>query len=271
MSSFFNKFDKIPYSSSHIPATNIPNIYKHVIANSDLLDDITLYKFYRISQGERPDQLSQKLYGTSDFHWVFFIINTHLKQGLGNWPLNQVDFEEYLAEEFSGTVVNTRPKFIRNSDGILISIDNSVAGRFQIGEPVTGILSGASGTIIGKDPNLQQLIIGDVTGEFRENELVRGELSGDTISTYEVFKYVDAPKEYHDPEGRVVDNALFIGGSTDGLVRGGHNPNTLEAKSYRECEEALNEARSNIRIIKPDYIHQFVTRFEDLLKDANIN
>jgi hypothetical protein len=49
----------------------------------------------------RPDVLSSKLYGTPDFHWSFFIINTALKQaGLSSWPKGIAELENFIFEKY---------------------------------------------------------------------------------------------------------------------------------------------------------------------------
>lgn len=265
--SFFSKFPKVPYDIFNKGSTeNIINIFKHVkVADSSLVDDISLYKFYEIPNGARPDQVSQQLYKTPDYYWTFFLINDHLKAGLGAWPLSPIEFERYMETEYDGTVINTRAKYIRNSDGILIRIENSISGRFQIGETVTGLLSGAKGTVFAKDASYQQLIVRDVTGTFQVPEIVRGDISGDTISTNAVFPYQLAPKYYTDASGNVVDNSEFIGSSLDGEFSGGF-PNTLmNVVTHREFEEQKNDNNAKIRVIKPEAIRDFVDRFEELI------
>jgi hypothetical protein len=42
-------------------------------------DDAAFYTYYDIQNGDRPDQVSQKLYGRSDLHWTFAIMNDFTK------------------------------------------------------------------------------------------------------------------------------------------------------------------------------------------------
>lgn len=269
--SFFSKFPKTEYDIFNRGVTDqITNIFRYVHVPIDQLDEVSAYKNYVIKDGARPDQVSLELYGTDRYYWTFFLINDHLKNGLGAWPLSDVEFERYMAEEYEGVVINTRAKYIRNSDDLLIRIEDSVSGRFQIGETVTGILSGATGTIVAKDPSYQQIVVQNVQGTFQKNELIRGNTTLDVITSFEVFPYQLAPRYYLDENGQISDNSLFIGTSDDGLFSGGKFFEQLTVVTNREFEEELNEKNARIRVVRPEIIDDFASRYEDLLNARNI-
>ena len=117
---------------------------------------------------------------------------------------------------------------------------------------------------------MNQLIIQNVTGAFIGNptliqnttEQISGSTSSDTVSTYQAFKYADAPYYYYDEsdvDKKPVTNAIFI--------PGGVAESNLAYKTYREHEFELNEERSKIRYVDPNYIEQFVNDFEELLNE----
>ena len=41
----------------------------------NFVDEISAYRYFEISNGERPDIVSQRLYNTPNYHWTFFILN----------------------------------------------------------------------------------------------------------------------------------------------------------------------------------------------------
>jgi len=99
---FFSKFPKIGYDidgdGTFLSLTNIVN---NVNVNSLYADESTYYTFYEISDGERPDIVSYKLYGDPGYHWTFFIINNEMRNGLSDaWPLSNQQFERMLANEY---------------------------------------------------------------------------------------------------------------------------------------------------------------------------
>ena len=72
---FFKQFPKVEYDFNRTGVKqNMVDIYRHVKPLDSFLDNTSAYKFYEVINGERPDIVSQRLYGTSDFYWTFFVI-----------------------------------------------------------------------------------------------------------------------------------------------------------------------------------------------------
>lgn len=98
---FFSKFPLSSYEFSDKEKTVITDLFRYVSAEDKKLDGIINYTYYSVPEGMRPDVLSSKLYGTPDFHWTFFIINTALKQaGLSSWPKGIAELENFIFEKY---------------------------------------------------------------------------------------------------------------------------------------------------------------------------
>ena len=98
--SFFKQFPKTNYSFQSNQPTSIVDLFRHVDVNNRLASDISSYTYYEIEEGERPDNVSQKLYGTPDFYWTFFIINENLKNGIDDWPKSDAAIEAEFQLEY---------------------------------------------------------------------------------------------------------------------------------------------------------------------------
>jgi hypothetical protein len=267
--SYFKKFPTIKYDYEKNGALrDIISIYKSIRVPKQLLDDSSLYTFYNIENGERPDIISSKLYGTPEYYWTFFIINDFLHDGMRVWPMSQELLEDYMKTEYDGFVITTNPVIVRNTDGLITEFRNSLAGRFTLGEQIVGSISGACGQLFKKSIDMNQLVVRSCQGRFigdpssinQPRELVVGQDSGDSVDTYRVYDYIDAPNYYYikgDPEKRPADNGIF--------VRGGIPETNLEFVSNRQFLFEQNEQRSRIRVINPDVIAQFAENFKDLI------
>ena len=111
--SFFRNFPKTDYDFlGNGVQTRIIDLFRFVKPNEQFTDELAFYSYYEIQEGDRPDVVSQKLYGTPEYYWTFFIINEHLRTGLSSWPLSSDEFEKYMAEEYPGVVVTCRPKYV---------------------------------------------------------------------------------------------------------------------------------------------------------------
>ena len=87
MPNFFKEFPLVRYRFGD---NEFPVYFQNMSTYVDLLEEVkTQVAFYQkitIEEGERPDTLSYKLYGTSNYYWTFFMMNEHLKES--GWPLN---------------------------------------------------------------------------------------------------------------------------------------------------------------------------------------
>ena len=266
---FFSQFPKIDYDfAANGIDTKIIDLFRFVKASDVFLDDMSIYQYYQVRNGDRPDVVSHELYGTTEYYWTFFLINEHLKTGLSGWPMSPDQFEDYMDLEYGGTVLSTRPVIVRDGDGLITEFRNSLADRFTVGETVTGLISGATGIVVSKDTQLSQLLLRAVDGVFQESELIVGSLSADTVTTLYVYDHRDAPHHYEDANGLISYNALQIDEqrSPEGMQEGVSN-SELTAVSNYEYETQLNDERANIRVLRPTAVYKFAQAFRDLIND----
>ena len=160
---FFKQFPKIEYDFNRDGViTNVVNLYRSVRPLQNFVDNASSYTFYEVINGERPDIVSKRLYDNPDYYWTFFIINDFLHDGLSSWPMTQQDLDEYIAKEYNGYALETRPNIKRDTDGGIEEFENSLAGTvagqnqggFTPGTTVTltrGGVTTATGTIRRKD------------------------------------------------------------------------------------------------------------------------
>jgi hypothetical protein len=236
---------------------NIVDLFRFVRPVEEFIDELSIYSYYQIEDGDRADVVSQKLYNTPEYYWTFFVINEHLREGPSHWPLSYEQFERFMSEEFDGTVITCIPDYEYDSDGLLLGVENSLADRFQIGEPIVGFLSGATGVVHSKDVNKQQLVITNISGVFQENEIIRGQITEDFITSYQAIPWALAPHHYEDADGREVDNSIF--------VEGGYPHTMSKIVTNYEYQQNLNEQYSKIRVVNPDRIFEFTDRYYELI------
>ena len=97
--SFFNQFPLSQINVGNQPK-QIVDLFRHVDVNDVLADNVTSYLKTIVRDGERPDNLSQRLYGTPDYYWTFFIVNENLKNGLDDWPKSYAAIEKEFQNEY---------------------------------------------------------------------------------------------------------------------------------------------------------------------------
>ena len=172
--------------------------------------------------------------------------------------MSQEALQEYMATSYNGFAIETNPQVLNNHE-------NSLSGRFNMGETVTGSVSSASGKVTKKIVDLSQLIVQDTTGTFigssnGAKELIVGATSEDSVSTYNVYKYIDAPYYYH----RTDDGLKKPVTNSDHIV-GGVSPANLSFVTNRQHLEETNDKNAQIRVIDPASMSNFVKSFKELL------
>jgi hypothetical protein len=199
-------------------------------------DDITFYRFYDIPEGERPDHTSMKLYDTPNYYWTFFVANPELKS-IDDWPLSNADLNDKIKHDYKGNMINISTFDFFN--------------KFQNGETVAGLISGASAVVVGKNTSLGWIEVGDITGSFSAGEIIQGQTSGDTATITGSVEKLKATHHYENGDGVTVPR------------------NTAGAAivTNLQYEQALNETRKRIKVIRPEAVDRVVKQFRKVIKE----
>lgn len=101
MSQYFNFFPKTVYtlddSSSLDTVTNLTSSFS---IGSDLTENYVVYYTYSISDGETPENLAYKLYGSVETHWIIMKMNNMIDMKK-DWPLEQRSLIRAIDEKYS--------------------------------------------------------------------------------------------------------------------------------------------------------------------------
>jgi len=126
--SFFKQF---PVRRYRLPDNNLAvviDLFRHVGVDNILSDNLINYRYYDIVEGDRPDIVSQKLYGTTDYYWTFFLVNPGLMKGLNNWPHDNITKNRSLEEEFADrgalVAIPQMSSTYKQHNGVNLSLDN---------------------------------------------------------------------------------------------------------------------------------------------------
>lgn len=119
-------------------------------------DDVTVYEKYIIQPGERADTLSFRLYGTTDYHWTFFVANDNIRES--GWPLDRSRIYETAQKNYPHRAITTAT-----------NIGNT---NFKKGQVVTGSQSGSTGPIIEVKLDLGIIIV-NANGNFNDGRDIK--------------------------------------------------------------------------------------------------
>ena len=100
--SYFPNFDyvsRIPDGASSDEVIPVKNIFRRPRLRDDLASVITAFHDYIIEGDERPDQVSNRIYGDSRYDWVVLLSN-NITNVRDEWPLESLVFEKYCLSKY---------------------------------------------------------------------------------------------------------------------------------------------------------------------------
>ena len=247
-------FKNLPRVSYRFGDNESPSLFNNITAYVDIIDqvkqEVSFYEKYTILDGDRPDIVSQKLYGTPDYHWTFFFMNDGLRES--GWPMPERELRALVKKRYPHRTVVT---------------ESNIASFFLPGVNVVGKTSGTTGKIVERNLDLGQLVIASDKNEaglnnnFGTSEQIA---AGDTaeeqaaniaISINESTQY-NSVLYYKNSNGDIVDIDPF-NQSTSGLT-----PVTI-----MEDHINFNDKLKNIVVIKPSEINAVVNEYFKLMRE----
>lgn len=91
---YFEKFPTIEYEG--IDMHDITIRYK---INELVRDSVNTYEQYKLSYGERPEDVSYRLYDSVTFHWVILLMND-ISNPLDEWFKTDEELELLISEKY---------------------------------------------------------------------------------------------------------------------------------------------------------------------------
>ena len=97
---FFSQFPKILYDING-DGTNkvLPDIFRRIKIRSKLKDNYALLDKYDVENGESPETVAYKVYGSTDYWYVVCLMNNVVNRQ-HDWPLSYQAFEQYVNDKY---------------------------------------------------------------------------------------------------------------------------------------------------------------------------
>tara|TARA_Y100000310_G_scaffold66834_1_gene62158 strand:+ start:1258 stop:1968 length:711 start_codon:yes stop_codon:yes gene_type:complete len=126
--SYFRELPDILYQSNLLHKTSsqeyirIKNLFRRVKIQDWIQDNVQFFNKYTIRDGERPDTMAERLYGTSERDWII-VLTAGITNIRNDWPLSNYDLYRYVEAKY-GTDLNAIHHYetieVRDNRGRLI-------------------------------------------------------------------------------------------------------------------------------------------------------
>jgi hypothetical protein len=288
MSNFLDKFPLVRYTvdksllSERDTVTNI--LFRVGIIKEVMETNVDSYQFYSVRDGDRPETLADRIYGTPEAHWVILYAN-NIYDPYYDWPMDDRTFQKYIIKKYGSIewaktnyhhyekvitrenplaqVVNTT-RFVINdkklTDGIL-TLDAG-ATNFSPGEIAfvgpSNVTNTFSGEVIAWNSSNGQIVLANTSGQASLYQY----LIGNSSSANGSILSIDLPTEPMDAYNTLTDTTDFSTYTVAG--RTVFETISRDRVTYYDYEEKLNDDKRLIKIIRPRYYNQLVSELENL-------
>lgn len=289
MSNYFQDFPVVDYKFGDEVTTTQ---FQHLGTAVDILDQVkqfeVYYSTYHIRNGERPEQVSYKLYGDVNHYWTFYLLNDHLRQQ--GWPIRDADVYPKAQEYYPNTVLavngvaQTKEPKVVNNETIWFPTDEQIpmtnSTAFTAGNYLYFPNSGVAGKLLRVDQKMGMLWC-EVNGlrttvdilcvAIPESEGLKviADPTYVPVTQYaemeinKIWDEFDAPHHYEDVDG----NWVWPSYSSTYPYPFNHSlSSTVQSVSFYERLTELNEDQKAISVIKADSIVTIVQEFGKLLR-----
>lgn len=226
---YFSRFPTIVTRTSN-KAVIIEDFLRRVAITEKFRQNVVTLEDYFILDGETPELVSNRLYGTPSYHWTIFLVND-ITNPREEWPVpdNKVVDVVYQKYDF---IINV-------PDGAEYTINDIVTSDTEGEFIVTGVTdnvvrlrSQKGKTILTTSSELTNITT-DVT------DLT---LTSVTDPEEDIHHYYDTDIEL--------------------IVDEGYSPTTIPVTNY-EYEAEENDIKRTIKVLSPSFIPFFVKNFDD--------
>ncbi len=133
---YFKQFPQFLYDFNYgdrIKTSIVTDITRNVRFRKEVLSNITLFDEYDIVDGETPEIISEKFYGTPEYHWVVMLCNGKFDYR-AEFPLPEPVLVKHIADVYNPTLKSQDWYWTKDSSGVTMFYIRitSVAVPFEI-------------------------------------------------------------------------------------------------------------------------------------------
>lgn len=294
---YFNNFPVLNYSLSSTELKS--KVCRDILVSTKFFDIVSnaekranIFVDHIIKDGEKPEHIAYKAYGSSELHWIILLSNQIINPYY-DWPLSTRDLDSYIDSHYPGMALFV-PCVDPNTSKLEIhfTVKDSIAklshekSHFVIGETVTQ--GNEEATVFSWDSILRKVVLVDGTIDFNTTDnIISTNEDGVEFQVTPIRKIIYNKESIHhfrdnfgnvidpygqiDPTSAIIYSTKNIIAETDITVSATNNfplnmylnnnavLSTLNVVTNQQYETELNDSKRNIKILKPEYVDTIVS------------
>ncbi len=238
--SYFNSVGMVDYKfGTSSEFTEHQNISQYTDIVDRVKSNSIYYRKYTILDGDRPDTLSFKLYGSTKYYWMFFLLNDTIREQ--GWPLTNQELLELVKADKPNTTVTTK---------------DDLNGIFKVGSTVVGTLTNSTGEILYRNLDIGKLTISG-TDTFLVGEIIQT-TEDDVVRSVNVDGQATEYNSIHHYENDENDYVDIDPYSDPGVL--------LTPITEHDRYTASNDNAKEIIVLRKDVIDSIYIEFQELMR-----
>ena len=99
---YFNEFPLVQYNLSGVngKTVEVTDIWRKVKVRSKIANNLSLFDKFDVPEGDSPETVAYKVYGSTDYFWVVCLLNNVVNRYY-DWPLDEFNFQQYVADKYA--------------------------------------------------------------------------------------------------------------------------------------------------------------------------
>jgi hypothetical protein len=99
---YFNEFPVINYNISGQSGNlkQVTDIWRRVKVRSKIANNLALYDSVEVPEGDSPETIAYKAYGSTDYFWVVCLLNNVVNR-FHDWPLDEYNFQQFVKDKYA--------------------------------------------------------------------------------------------------------------------------------------------------------------------------
>jgi len=241
---YFSNFPKIVYDfdlPNGVDYKIVTDITRNVRLRKQILENILVYDYYDIGEGETPEIISEKIYGTPYYHWVIMLVNQRYDY-INDFPLTQLELDTHIDKKYGDK-------------------------KYHVHDyKVNGIIKEGINIITLRDSELEGGGIG-MMAEGKVLESVVNEYQARIDNILVASNSITVQIEVSLRHGKFQPNetVTILGENTFAEVVSCTVPAQYTITTNYDYEFALNESKRRIKIVDPALVEQLVKEFKDII------
>lgn len=258
------------YGNGVVKTSAVKDITRNVRFRKEILRNISLYDEYDIIDGETPEIIAEKVYGSAEYHWVVMLANDKYDY-VSDFPMQETTLQKHIKTLYNPTLYSDDWYWERNTTNGKVYIYIKITGGSD--KPFDAVYLTAPVKITLYDP----------TKTFvKVIQFPQDELGLDVNAQRFYFPYVEQPlfgpitnfgegtedagvgkiRIYADTEGRERNPVRFV--NAQGMTVNGDFQGAIPLSGDYE-ERLKNDVKRRIRLISPTLLETVVKNYEEFL------